>query len=373
MSDHPAPLDEFPIHQTPRSLALVDSSDRNFYDRAYFNAHDRTGDIFCVAGLGVYPNLGVTDAFFTVRRGDRQWVVRTSDALVAGSTERLAPSVGPIRLEIDEPLEKVRIVCDGADHGLACDMTFSGSFPAVMEQPHVMRTGPRAIIDASRFAQVGTWSGTLSIDGATTTLGDATWVGTRDRSWGIRPSGEPDPPGRWAEHPIEGFWWTYVPLRFEDFALIVIVQEEPDGSRTLNNATRIFPDGRCEQLGWPEIEIDYAPGTRHPTTARIGLRPRGAEPFTVTIDTLGFIALHIGAGYGGDPEWTHGQWRGAGWVEGASYDLNAPDIAARVPFGVIDHVARARIGDVEGWGMFEHGTFGRHDPSGFADWDSLAP
>lgn len=373
MADRPVPLDEFPIHQSPLSLAHVATSDRNFYDRAYFNAHDRTGGVFCVAGLGVYPNLGVIDGFLTVRRGERQWVVRTSDALAPGGTDRLAPSVGPLRLEVDAPLETIRVVCDSTDHPLGCDLTFTGSFSAIMERPHVMRTGPRAILDASRFAQVGTWEGTLRIEDEELAVSPDTWVGTRDRSWGIRPSGEADPAGRWAENPIEGFWWTYVPLRFDDFALIIIIQEEPDGLRTLNDATRVFADGRIEQLGWPEIEIDYAPGTRHPVHARIHLRPRGSAPFTVEVATLGSIALHIGAGYGGDPEWTHGQWRGPGWVETAVYDLDDPAIAARVPFGVIDHVAGARIGDTQGWGMFEHGTFGRHDPSGFADWGSVAP
>ena len=48
-------LDEYPIHQTPLSMRYVASSDRNFYDRCYFNAHDRTGDIFLVTGAGVYP------------------------------------------------------------------------------------------------------------------------------------------------------------------------------------------------------------------------------------------------------------------------------------------------------------------------------
>lgn len=31
----------------------------NFYDRCYYNAHDRTGDIFVITGLCYYPNLGV--------------------------------------------------------------------------------------------------------------------------------------------------------------------------------------------------------------------------------------------------------------------------------------------------------------------------
>ena len=50
------PLDEYPVHQAPLSMAYTVNSDRNFYDRCYFNGHDRTGDIFLITGLGVYPN-----------------------------------------------------------------------------------------------------------------------------------------------------------------------------------------------------------------------------------------------------------------------------------------------------------------------------
>ena len=45
------PMDEFPVHQVPQPIAWPGSSDRNFYDRSYFNAHDRTGDIFVVDDL----------------------------------------------------------------------------------------------------------------------------------------------------------------------------------------------------------------------------------------------------------------------------------------------------------------------------------
>ena len=72
------PTDEFPIHQIPQPISWPGASDRNFYDRSYFNAHDRTGDIFVITGLGYYPNLGVKDAFFLVRRGDSQTAVHLS-------------------------------------------------------------------------------------------------------------------------------------------------------------------------------------------------------------------------------------------------------------------------------------------------------
>ncbi len=84
----PTPLDEYPVHQTPLPMDRVASSDRNFYDRSYFNAHDRSGEIFLVTGLGVYPNLGVVDAYAAARCGDRQWSVRFSDALGERSLEQ---------------------------------------------------------------------------------------------------------------------------------------------------------------------------------------------------------------------------------------------------------------------------------------------
>jgi len=122
----PVPLDEYAVHQTPLSLRYVGTSDRNFYDRAYFNAHDRTGDIFLVTGLGVYPNLRVMDAYATVRRGDRQWTVRCSDAL---DDERLSPTIGPYRVEVQEPLHRIRLICDGDDHGLGFDLVWRARSP----------------------------------------------------------------------------------------------------------------------------------------------------------------------------------------------------------------------------------------------------
>ncbi len=367
------PLDEYPIHQAPVSMAHVASSDPNAYDRCYFNAHGRSGDPFALFGLGLYPNLGVIDAYVSVRSGDRQLTVRASDAL--DDQDRLAPAVGPFRIEIIEPLERLRFVCDGDDHGVGFDLEWVGSFPAVDEAPHRWRSGSQVLLDAQRFAQVGTWEGELRVDGTTHAITPDRWVGTRDRSWGIRPVGAPGGPSRASSETIEGFWWTYVPLRFDDFAIIVIVQEDPDGHRVLNDAVRVWPAStgrRPEQLGWPRIEVHYRSGTRHPEGATIHLTEPDGTPLTLEIETLGFVALSAGTGYGSGT-WTHGAWMGRDWVEGIDVDLTDPEVASMIPFGLVDHVARATLAGHEGWGLFELGTFGRHDPSGFADYGSVAP
>jgi hypothetical protein len=207
---------------------------------------------------------------------------------------------------------------------------------------------------------------------------DDTWVGNRDRSWGIRPVGEAEPGGRAAAEPDPDFalWWTYVPLRFDDFGLVLIMQEDADGHRTLNDAVRVWPaaSGRpAESLGWPDVEIHYKSGTRLPERASIRLTQRDGKPVNLDIESKGYVVLSAGPGYGGDPEWAHGQWMGRDWVQGVTHDLNDPDVAARTPFGVIDHVARAECDGQEGWGLFEHGTIGRHVPSGFDDFGSVAP
>ena len=364
----PVALDEYPIHQTPLSMARVGSSDRNFYDRCYFNAHDRTGDIFLITGLGVYPNLGVIDAYAVVRRGDVQHSVRFSDALGERS---LDASVGGYRVEVIEPLQRIRVICESDD--LSFDLTWDGSFPAILEEPHTLLTGNRVTLDANRFAQLGRWSGTLSVDGADTTVDPEIWVGSRDRSWGIRPSGEPAPPGRAGEEPMDGFWWLCLSLGFDDFAMIVLAQESPDGFRTFNVASRVFADSRVEQLGWPRFEFDYLSGTRIPERARVQLTTMKGEPLLVEVDALLSVPLHIGAGYGGDVEWSHGQWMGRDWSRSDRYDLTDPAIAGRIPWGVIDHVGKATCNGVTGWGLFEHASLGRHDPTGFTDWMSVAP
>lgn len=363
----PVALDEYPVHQTPMSMARVASSDKNYYDRNYFNAMDRTGDRFLVMGLGVYPNLGVIDAFAAYRSGDRQQAVRFSDAYDAGS---LRTAVGGYRIEVVEPLQRLRVVCE--HDRLSFDLAWDAAFPAVLEEHHTLYHGPRQILDATRFAQLGSWSGTISIDGQDLAVDPQLWMGSRDRSWGIRPVGDPDPGGRLDDEQLQGHWWTYIPLRFDDFALVVIAQEDPDGYRTLNHATRVYPDGRIEQLGWPRIEVAYKSGTREPASARLHLSTPAGEPLLVEVETLGSVPLTVGCGYGGDPDWQHGQWAGRGFSSHAEYDMADPAIRGRLPYSTVDHVARATCGGRVGYGMFEHANMGRHDPSGFTGWMDMA-
>ncbi|WP_370247369.1 hypothetical protein [Nocardioides sp.] len=368
-----SPLDEFPIHQAPLPAMWPASSDRNFYDRNYFNAHDRTGDLFLITGLGYYPNLGTKDAYLLLARDGKHTAVHLSDRC---DDDRLNQHVGPYSVEVIEPLQRLRIRLEETE-GVSADLTWTGSFPVLQEQPHVMRSGARVTLDAQRFAQVGTWEGHVVVDGERIEVTPDVWVGTRDRSWGIRPVGEAEPAGAPSDPPFDGMWWLYVPMRFEEFALVVILQEQPDGYRSLNDCHRVWPDGRVEQLGWPQVRIRYAPGTRTPTGATLTCITADGRTLEVEVASLLAAPLHVGAGYGGDPDWTHGQWKGEGFAERVTYDLADPAVQGRFMFGCVDHVGRAVLTEDgrthEGWGLFEHFCIGRHDPTGFGDWFAVAP
>ena len=68
--------DDFPVHQASEWIAHPATSDRNFYDRYYFNAFDTTGEWIAVMGLGQYPNLGVTAPSPPCGSATQQHVVR---------------------------------------------------------------------------------------------------------------------------------------------------------------------------------------------------------------------------------------------------------------------------------------------------------
>ena len=375
-SPRPVPLDEYPVHQVPLSMRYVATGDRNAYDRCIFQVFDHGGAALLIAGLGVYPNTGVIDAYATLRSGGRLHAVRASDAL---GEDRMDLSVGPLRIEVRRPLRTLRLSCeaDPADpQGLSFDLTWQAEFPPLWEPHHLGRTGDRLTLEGRRFVQAGAPSGVIRVAGAEHPVTPDGWTGTRDRSWGVRPiPGEQ--PGRAAdEHRTEGFHWIWCPVRFRDRFLMVIVQEDADGYRTLNEAVVVRPeaaDRPDEQLGWPQTDIRYLPGTRTPASAVLHLTDSSRKQLELHAQILTGSPLAVGAGYPPASDWQHGTWQGRGWVDRRTYDLNDPAALGLAGYGVTDHSARFTLDGEVGHGIFEHGSFGRHDPSGFADFGSVAP
>src|SRR6187549_1490762 len=97
--------DDYPIHQTPEPIAYA-GTDRNFYDRYFFNGYSPDGEVFFAAAMGIYPHLNLIDAAFSVIRDGVQHNLHASRIL---DLERMNTVVGPIRVIVVEPLRRLRL------------------------------------------------------------------------------------------------------------------------------------------------------------------------------------------------------------------------------------------------------------------------
>ncbi len=344
-------------------MATVGTTDRNFYDRYYFNLHGCDDALFLAAGLGQYPNLGVCDGFVAVARGDTQTVVRASRPLGA---DRLDTSVGPIRVEVMEGLHRLRLVCEETD-GFGLDVSWQAAIPA-HEEPRMLLAAPhgRVLIDTMRFLQTGRWTGTLLLDGEEVLVTPDRFWGNRDRSWGVRPVGEPEPAG--AATALPGLFWNYAVAQFADFTVVYMAQEDEHGRRSMEEGVTLHPDGRVEQLGRPEPALDFTPGTRLLRGAVVTF----GGGLTLRAEVLRPLHIARGTGYGFDPDWRHGMWQGADLVvQRRDFDTAEPGIVP-LPGAIVDNVCRFTTSDGEvGYGLFEVMVMGPHRGH-FTAWDDTA-
>lgn len=355
--------DDFPVHQTPDPIACVGTSDRNFYDRYFFNGFARDGSVFFAAALGTYPNRGIVDGAVSVVRNGRQYVLRASR--VAGP-ERMDTHVGPIHVDVLEPLTRLRLRIDPNPWGIAGDLVFTRRAPALEEPRFFKRIGNRLLMDLTRLTQHGTWSGKLDIDGATIDVGDAGFLGMRDRSWGIRPVGERETvptPG-----PIQ-FFWLWAPMHFDDLCTHFDVNEDADGTRWHAAGMTASAD-TVSTMRTVDYRLTMKPGTRHAARADIVLQPPRGEALQIDLTPL-YNFYMLGLGYG-HPQWGHGMYVGDNAVDGESWALADCDPAA--PFYLhIQAVCEARLGSRRGIGVLEQLILGPHEPTGFRELFDMAP
>lgn len=352
--------DDYPIHQTPEPIAYS-GTDRNFYDRYFFNGYRADGSDFFAVAFGVYPHLNVADAHFSCIRGTTQHCVHASRLL---EMERMDLSVGPIRIEILEPLKSLRVIVDTQD-GMSADLTFTGrAFP--LEEPRfIRRIGPRTFMDYTRLTQNGHWQGWIEVDGVRTDINGA--VGTRDRSWGIRPVGASDPQPT-VPQMVPQFFWLWSPVNFADGSLYFHINADQHG-RPWNTRAVWVPDGAdpAAMLESEDCHMDVTlqPGWRHAAKAVLRARLPDGRALEAHF-TPGTRFLMRGIGYG-HPEWAHGGWKGALEVAREDIDLAAitPARADHLHIQALSSVRLTLDGQTQhGTGILEQLILGTYDPLG---------
>jgi hypothetical protein len=368
-------FDEFLAHQTSDTFDHVYTSDRNFYDRYYFNMHASSDELFVIMGLGQYPNLGVTDAFITVSIGQEQHTVRASREL---GSDRMDTTIGPLGVEVIEGLRTLRVWCEPNEWGIEADLTFTGTVDALLEPRTFTRVYNRVQQDVTRYAQVGGWSGKLTVGGKHFEVTPDRWQGVRDRSWGVRPVGEAEPPGIKARQARDGYGFRHdwIPMQFADHMLKIQIDRDADGHRHVEESMRVWntDTGKgVEHLGTPEVEATYISGTRELAGATITAADVNGDPIIVKSTPLRTLYLAAGSGYVPDGVWGHGYYQGPLKVEGVVHDLSDPEVRRR--FAILNEtLSRFELNTGEvGYGMHENMLIGIYRPTGFVAPDTNAP
>ncbi len=349
--------DDFPIHQTPEPVQQVFTSDRNFYDRFFFNGYWREGEPYFAIAMGIYPNVGIIDASVSVIWAGVQHCVRASRVLGA---DRMDTKVGPISIEVVRPMHTLRLRVDHPE--IKADLTFQARAMPIEEPRFSRRSGARLMFDITRYTQHGGYSGSLTVAGKKFDANPAQVWGSRDRSWGVRSIGPQDPAGVPSSEPPQ-FFWLWSPNNFENLCTHFDVNENSDGSRWHQFGAIAKPDAMApgETATAVDWKVNYLPGTRHARQAEILLRTATGE-HRVELETIYNFYMQ-GIGYG-HPKWGHGMYVGADVSDYESFKL--ADVDQTHPlYQHIQAVCRAKLGSSEGMGILEMLIMGAHAPSGF--------
>ncbi len=351
--------DEYLIHQSPWPVAHPATSDRNFYDRYFFNGYSADGEWYFALAMGVYPNLGVIDAAFSVLHDGRQRVVRASARL----GDRMESRVGPIAVSILEPFRRLGVQVAKNEWGLAAELEFRARAVPFLE-PHFFRRNHvgAVVMDYTRVTQHGSWAGSFELDGTRLELDGKRWLGTRDHSWGIRPVGGGDPRGAPPPGPPQ-FFWNWAPLHFADRCVHYTVSEDADGHpwHASGALLALLPGEEVEECA-VEHALRFRPGTRHLAGGTIVLRRRDGELVEIELEPVATFLMR-GIGYG-DREWGHGMWKGELVVDGTELELSQ---ANPLEHPHVQHLVRARSDGRDGIGVFELLVVGPHRPYGFRE------
>lgn len=322
-------MDEYPRHQIGGTFDSVASDSVHWNDGFYFTLGDQATGATLFAAIRLYPNTDVMDGFACVTIDGRQHNLRWS--------RRLRPriddiSVGPLALEIVEPLQKLQLTCAENTYGISFDLEWKGLHEPYLEDRIVRYSGGRKVYDRTNFDQCCSVTGSITVNNNTMKVDPTTWVGVRDHSWGIGRTGGSTSsaiaPSN-SRDPRRGFamrQWTMV--RMPDRVMFWQFHLQSDGSFDPLEAVVIPLDN--SQAPWSYIDAEAS-------ADRVGDLPR-AERTRVsltrpdgTVDKFELTPISApvylqGGGYhdGFSDRLGRGIYRGEDFNEGEVWDVTHP-------------------------------------------------
>jgi hypothetical protein len=175
-------LDESFGHQLVASRSQTEHLTPRWAERTYYLLHV-DDELTINAGRQLYMHDGHWWAFTAAATPEQQDSFRLKAPYAAGDDPDGA-EVGPLRLDVAQPLEEIRLAFESPEFPLAYDLTFTGRFPPVAHKPTLIEKDGQVVTHTVSFFQSGWFSGVVTYDGVEHEVDRR--AGFRDRSWGFR-------------------------------------------------------------------------------------------------------------------------------------------------------------------------------------------
>lgn len=366
------PFDDYPYHQHMMPNDVPATSDPHFNDGYWWSWYAEGSYFFC--GLRIHPNNNVMDGYAGVIKGGVQHNIRVSRALRPDSNTL---RVGPLTVEIVQPLEVQRLVLGENPSGVTFDVQVRASCPLYVETPYVHYRYSRVLNHLIRYSGSVRANGSATVLGQPVTIGD--WYGARDHSWGIRSSMGPRVPiggaGEADDDVDRRALRLWIPFETDRDSGFFHLHEDSAG-RMLDFEGRVYrADGTPLTLASARHKLSYHPGTRRLSGGQFTLLHHDGTEDSYSFDVVCEPAHPQGFGYtrgwsdGGNP----GVYRGVEYSEYDSFDVTEPAGLA----GPVHVEPGRRLGGTEfaarcvgpngasGMAHIEHMIYPPYEPYGF--------
>jgi len=287
-------------------------------------------DMILNVGRAVHPHDGRRTAFAGVISRGTLHAHRFAEPLAPGDDPD-RPDVGAVRIEVIEPLRRVRLVLDDPASPVAFDLVYEARFPPVATERNRIELKGEVVTDYMNFFQSGRYSGVVSVEGRDVTVRDR--AGFRDRGWGLR---------KHEGAPRRGLV-VFVGAELPDACLYALLYETASGKRVFTNGWLVDDRGVADRIVGAEHDLEFdGPLLR---AGRLDLAFASGSGRTLTLDVRTRMYLSA-VGYTADP---------AGARPGHDrHDVTDPAVRARLD-GQIDNGSRFSIDGVAGHGYVETG------------------
>ncbi len=378
--------DEYPFHQTAETFAGVHTSDKHWNDGHYICLCDTDGEVSLVSTVRLYQNTDVLDGFVCIRHEGMQHNFRVS--------RRLRPDfsyqAGPLRIELLEPMESIRLVLEENEFGISCDIVCR-----TVGQPY---HGPLSsnridgwlLMERMTYEVAGRAEGWIEVAGRRFELTPERSGVFRNHSWGVlRGRGGPPLHGAPAPSPPRprGLrnWVLYT---MPDHAGFYEFVEDADGvqwSGAIANA-----DGSRNKMTGEILHADRVVAVTevtHDLTFYEGSSRISGGSFTMTdaegirrefeIEDMGWVYCQGGGYFSGfNDRLGQGVYRGEYHEEGEVWDCTHPvkiidsdGNEVEFPTVLAESFVRLKSGDQVGTAHFECAAFGPYPRYGLTGVD----